>query len=626
MRLAVVPGHIKQRFCTFAPFSAVHFAHPVVNTRQDLTVVKRFARRILPLPVPLQPAPGVGNRTILLGKTGGGQTEHFCRNRRRVNVVHLAVVLPEAGGLGDERIDHHHVLQLAQGADNRVLIRERGHRVKALADVAGHFTLRHHVEIFDDVVGLIPLRQPVEAPVVLFLRRIAIERFHQADEELRIVAPVVHLIGQHRFRRVRRQVLLQIGLFFRRQRQVTRQAGRKQPQIRQPLNIGVTTQGVNPTAGHAHIAEQQLDHRHGADVLRTDRMLRPAQRVEERRGSVYGAGRREHLAHLQEVRFWRTADILYRFRGVAIDMLFEQVPDTARMGQRLITFRIAVVIKLVVPRRFIVLPFFSIVAAEQTLFEGKVIPHQQAGVGVVPDVFRVDLIVFDQIAQHAGEEGDIRPGADRRIDIRHRRRARKARVDNDKRRVIVVFGFHCPAETDRVGFSGVAAHYHHHVGVFDINPVVGHRTATKCWSKTCYRWSVSDARLVIYRQHAERAHKFLRQHARFIACRRGTQHASGEPAVNLHPGVVGFDKVRIAIRFHQAGDTVKGFIPADALPFIRARRAVFRVTQAVFTVDIIEQPRPFWAERAPADRMIRVPFDMINRFSGVLCAIAEAIH
>ena len=31
------------------------------------------------------------------------------------------------------------------------------------------------------------------------------------------------------------------------------------------------------------------------------------------------------------------------------------------------------------------------------------------------------------------------------------------------------------------------------------------RTATKCWSKTCYRWSVSDTRLVVDREHTERA-------------------------------------------------------------------------------------------------------------------------
>jgi hypothetical protein len=58
-------------------------------------------------------------------------------------------------------------------------------------------------------------------------------------------------------------------------------------------------------------------------------------------------------------------------------------------------------------------------------------------------------------------------------------------------------------------FSGVTAHHHDEVGVLDVDPVVGHRTATKCWSKTCYRWSVSDTRLVVDREHTERAGKFL---------------------------------------------------------------------------------------------------------------------
>ncbi len=45
---------------------------------------------------------------------------------------------------------------------------------------------------------------------------------------------------------------------------------------RSALNIRVAAQGVDAAAGHPHIAEQQLDHRHGADVLRADGVLRPA--------------------------------------------------------------------------------------------------------------------------------------------------------------------------------------------------------------------------------------------------------------------------------------------------------------------------------------------------------------
>ena len=191
-------------------------------------------------------------------------------------------------------------------------------------------------------------------------------------------------------------------------------------------------------------------------------------------------------------------------------MLLQQIPHAARVAERFIAFGVAVFIELVVPGRFIVLAFFRIVAAEQPLFEGKIIPHQQAGIGVMLNVLGIDLIVFDQVQQHARQEGNVGTGTNRRIDIGHRRGTRKARVDDDQRGVVIVFRLHRPAETHRMGFGGVTAHHHHDVGVFDIHPVVGHRTATKCWSKTCYRWSVSDARLVVYRQHTQRSHKFLR--------------------------------------------------------------------------------------------------------------------
>ena len=180
------------------------------------------------------------------------------------------------------------------------------------------------------------------------------------------------------------------------------------------------------------------------------------------------------------------------------------------MSQRVIAFRIAVFIELIVPGRLIVLTFFSVVAAEQTVFESKIITHQQAGVGVMLNVFGVDFVVFDQVAQNARQERNVRTGTNRCVNIRHRSGTRKTGIDNDQGCIVVVFRFHRPAETDGMRFSSVTAHHHYDVSVFDIHPVVGHRTATKCWSKTCYRWSVSDARLVVDREHTERAGEFLR--------------------------------------------------------------------------------------------------------------------
>ena len=226
IRLLVIPAHLQQRLDAFATLGAIHLAQTVIDPGKDFAIVTRFPRRILTFPVPLQPAPRVGDRTILFGEAGRRQTEDFGLNRRRVDIIRLAVVLPEGRRFGHQRVDHHHVLQLAQAADHLVFVRERSHRIEALAEISRHLAVIHHIEVLDNVVSLVPLRQPVKAPVVLFLRRIAVERFHQADEEFRIVAPVVHLVRQQRFRRIRRQIALQIRLLFRRQRQVARQAGR----------------------------------------------------------------------------------------------------------------------------------------------------------------------------------------------------------------------------------------------------------------------------------------------------------------------------------------------------------------------------------------------------------------
>ena len=87
-----------------------------------------------------------------------------------------------------------------------------------------------------------------------------------------------------------------------------------------------------------------------------------------------------------------------------------------------------------------------------------------------------------------------------------------------------------------------------------------------------------------------------------------------------------FNKVSVTVSFHQLCNTGECFFPANALPFVRTWRTIFRVAQTVFAVDVIQQTGPFWAQRTTAYRMIRVTFNVINRFSGVFRAITQAIH
>ena len=194
---------------------------------------------------------------------------------------------------------------------------------------------------------------------------------------------------------------MQIGLLLAWQRHVTWQALRQQPQVRQPLNIGVTAQGVNAAACHPHVAEQQLNHRHGADVLRADGVLRPAECIQERRSFIFRAGFRNQLAHLQEVRLRRTADVFDNLRRVAGNVLFQQVPHAARVLQGGVALRKAVFVQLVVPAGFVVPAFFGVITAEQAIFEVVILTHDQAGVGIGFGVFAVIFFVGHQVQQYA---------------------------------------------------------------------------------------------------------------------------------------------------------------------------------------------------------------------------------
>ncbi len=95
-----------------------------------------FARRFGALPVPLQPAAGVDQRAVLLGEAGGRQAEHLGLDLGRIDVVVLAVVLPELGGLGRQRIDDDQVLELGERAGRPSPCTGRRERVEALAEVA----------------------------------------------------------------------------------------------------------------------------------------------------------------------------------------------------------------------------------------------------------------------------------------------------------------------------------------------------------------------------------------------------------------------------------------------------------------------------------------------------------
>ena len=114
MWCGVVPGHAQHLFRVRATLLGIHLAHAQEDTGEDFTIGNGNPRGIRAFPVPLQPATGVNDRSVLFGEAGGRQTEYFGLDFRRIHIVRLTVVLPEGRRFGVEWVDGDQEFQFGQ--------------------------------------------------------------------------------------------------------------------------------------------------------------------------------------------------------------------------------------------------------------------------------------------------------------------------------------------------------------------------------------------------------------------------------------------------------------------------------------------------------------------------------
>src|SRR5690606_19383090 len=217
-------------------------------------------------------------------------------------------------------------------------------------------------------------------------------------------------------------------------------------------------------------------------------------------------------------------------------------------------------------------------------------------------------------------------GADRRIEVGDRGGAVEARVHHHHVGVVAGLGFHDPLEAHRVGFGRVAAHHQDDVGVLDVDPVVGHRAASERRRQAGHRRAVAQARLVLQVHHAQAAGELHVEHAGLVAGRRRAEEAGGGPAIDPLALGVPLDEVGVAVVLHQAGDAIERLVPGNPLPFIASRFAHLGVLHALRAVDVVDQTGTLGAQRATADRVIRIALDVEDAFLGVLGAVTQAVH
>ena len=127
----------------YAPPSVSYSARiRVKSPRHDLQIRARLAGRLRALPVPLQPARGVGQRAVLLGEAGGGQAEHvgldLAPDRRRCARRSCARTRRSPWRAGPSSTRN---FSFARARFSFALFGAASQRIEALADEAVHLAL-----------------------------------------------------------------------------------------------------------------------------------------------------------------------------------------------------------------------------------------------------------------------------------------------------------------------------------------------------------------------------------------------------------------------------------------------------------------------------------------------------
>src|SRR5258708_5843494 len=280
----------------------------------------------------------------------------------------------------------------------------------------------------------------------------------------------------------------------------------------------------------------------------------------------------------------------------------------------------------IIPGGFVVHLFFRIEAGvEAVVGQFESFFNNEGGVGEVDEVVLGDAVVFDGKANDATEEGNVGAGTDLHIHVRICGGAGQARVDDDGFRVAVNFGFNRPFESAGMVLGGIAAHDQHHVGVFDVDPTIGHRAASEGGPQTGDRWAVSNAGLVFQVADPQAAHTFYDEIVKFVGVGAAAGEGNAFAAVDGMAGSVLLDKGVVARLLHLLRDLAVGLVPRDVFPVGGSGTPHLRLQQAAFVEYVLLERRSLGAERAAIDGVVGIAFDVDDLRNRILRLVADGV-
>ena len=520
-----------------------------------------------------------------------------------------AGTVPVVRGFGIVQLGADHPVQIVQSLAHLVGVGEAVHGVDAEDKTTLDLALVHlvhdvHVRV---VRSGLALGQQAVAEVIFRFRLFTIPALEQAGEVLGPVAPPVGTVGDLGDRGIG---LVELGQGLpgsQRQADIAGQHMVQQGMVRRALHVGLATQGVDAAAGHTDVAQQQLHQRGAADVLHAHGMLGPAQGIQDGAGLVGLAGGTELLVDLEQVLFGNTRDVGDVLQGVTRIVLLHQVEDAAFVLQRSVTQRSAVRALFKAPLALVILARLGVIAAEKAILEVIALADDERGVGIVDDVIVEIAVRFQDIVDHTAQERDIRTGAQRHMIIATGGRTGELGVDVDKRRTVVL-GPHDPFERNRMMFSGIAADNKNHVGILDVDPVVGHSTASERLCQSRNSGAVSDPGLVVHLDNTQAAHGLMDNGAFLVGGMRGAHHENAFQTVDRLALAVFEDKILVTRILHATGDLFQHPSPVLLFPLFTVGRPVQRLGEAVRVRVHGEQGSALGTQGTFVDREVRVAF------------------
>ena len=172
----------------------------------------------------------------------------------------------------------------------------------------------------------------------------------------------------------------------------------------------------------------------------------------------------------------------------------------------------------------------------------------------------------------------------------------------------IILGAQDPLETHRMMLGGIASHDEDAVRILEIDPVIGHCTASERLCQSRNSSAVSNTCLMIKMDESQPPYGLVHHGTFFVVHDGAAEMEHGFHTVDFLLLVVEPLEILVAGILDVLGQLLKGPVPALLLPLVAVGSAIQGLEQPVVTVDHGQLGRALGTQGAFADGIVRITF------------------